>query len=307
MPNHTTLASASGFIGAGGGHHLLYGGTHRMKLVVTRHLFDQGAVILKQDKKSQVVQQISRGQHAAHQSLQLLKLAQRVQCHAVNGAPLHESLGIGRERAHARLGTVRDHQQLVVGEHIGHLVFVSLNLVVGLPDVGIQVCGVLQLNQHQRQTVDEQNDVGPARMARPLDGELLHRQPLVALGVLPVDQAHIVAPRLAVLLILHRHTRDQHAVKRPVARQQRRLPQIQHLLKRVFAGSVGHSGVESVNCRTQTDGQYHLAGAGARQARVQVIQITGVERRVTDRGQPAEGFLFELVFSHDLIRTLLTY
>jgi hypothetical protein len=82
---------------------------------------------------------------------------------------------------------------------------------------------------------------------------------------------------------------------------------IQHLLKRVFAGGGGHSRVESVNGRTQTDGQYHLAGAGTRQARVQVIQITGVERRVTDRGQPAEGFLFELVFSHDLIRTLLTY
>jgi len=29
-----------------------------------------------------------------------------------------------------------------------------------------------------------------------------------------------------------------------------------------------------------------------------VVQVTGVERRVADRGQPAEGFLFELVFGH---------
>ena len=118
-----------------------------MKLVVARNFFDDAAIVLKQHKVAQVIQQISRSQHAAHQSLQFLELAQRVQRHAVNRAPLHEALGIGRQRTHARLGAVRDHQQLVVGEHIGHLVFVGLDLVVSLPDVGIQVGRVLQLNQ----------------------------------------------------------------------------------------------------------------------------------------------------------------
>lgn len=51
---------------------------------------------------------------------------------------------------------------------------------------------------------------------------MLHRQPLVALGVLPIDQADIVAPRLAVLLVLNLHSSAQAPVKRPVARKQSR-------------------------------------------------------------------------------------
>jgi hypothetical protein len=37
-----------------------------------------------------------------------------------------------------------------------------------------------------------------------------------------------------------------------------------------------------------------------------VVQIAGVERRVTDRGQPAKGFLFELVFGHLNVEIITT-
>ena len=217
VPNHTAFASARGLVGAGCRHHMFNGCTYRVKLVVARHFFHQMAVIFEQHKKTQVVEQIGRSQHATNQGFQLLEFAQWVQRNTINGAPLHVALFIAGQRAHAGFGAIRDDQQGVVGEDIGDLRFVGLNLVVGLPNVGVEVGWVFQFNQHQRQAIDEQQDVGPARVARPLDGELLHRQPLVALGVLPIDQAHQIAPRLAVLLILHRHTRHQHAVKCAVA------------------------------------------------------------------------------------------
>jgi hypothetical protein len=96
--------------------------------------------------------------------------------------------------------------------------------VEGLPDVGVQVGWVLQLDQHQRQAVDEQHDVGPARVVRPLDGELVDGQPLVARWVGPVDQAHKVAARFAVLLVLHRHAAHQQPVEVAVGGQQHRVP-----------------------------------------------------------------------------------
>ena len=70
------------------------------------------------------------------------------------------------QRTQPRLGAVRDHQHLVVLEHVGDLFLVGLDLVVGFPDIGVLVGRVLQLQQHQRQAVDEQDDVGPARVVR---------------------------------------------------------------------------------------------------------------------------------------------
>ena len=60
-------------------HHLVDGRAHRMELVVAGDLLDQRAVVLEQHEEAQVIQQVGRRQHAAHQRLQLVELAQRVQ------------------------------------------------------------------------------------------------------------------------------------------------------------------------------------------------------------------------------------
>jgi hypothetical protein len=83
-------------------HHLLDRRPHRVELVVAGDLLDQPAVVLEQHEVAQVVEQHGRGEHAADQGLQLVELAQRVEVDAIDGAPLHEALGIGRQRAHAR-------------------------------------------------------------------------------------------------------------------------------------------------------------------------------------------------------------
>ena len=146
VPHHAALAlHAAGRTGPRRRHHLRDGRAHRMELVVARDLLHQRAVILEQHEVAQVVEQVGRCQHAAHQRLQLVELAQRVERDAVDGAPRHEAFAIGRERAHQRLGAVGDDQQRVVLKNVGNLRLVRLQLVVCLPDVGILVGRVLDL------------------------------------------------------------------------------------------------------------------------------------------------------------------
>ncbi|MNV20524.1 hypothetical protein D3C71_1114270 [compost metagenome] len=109
VPHHAALALDGRVCAAarrGRSHHLGNGGAHRMKLVVARNLFHQLAIVFKQHKVAQVIEQVLRRQHAANQRLQLVELAQRVQRHAVNRAPRHEALGACAQRPQQRLGAV---------------------------------------------------------------------------------------------------------------------------------------------------------------------------------------------------------
>jgi hypothetical protein len=76
-----------------------------------------------------------------------------------NRAPGHEALAVSGERSRQRLAAVGPHQHLVGLEDVQDLRPVDLDLVEGLPHIGVQIGRVLQLDQHQRQTVDEQDDV----------------------------------------------------------------------------------------------------------------------------------------------------
>jgi hypothetical protein len=147
-----------------------------VELVIAGDLLHQRAIVLEQHEEAQVVEQHGRRQQAAHQRFQFVELTQRVERHPVDGAPLHEALRIRRQRTQPRLAAVGNHQQLVVLEHVRNLLLVGLDLVVGLPDVGVFVGRVLQFQQHQRQAIDEQDHVRPAGVLRPLDREL----PLIA-------------------------------------------------------------------------------------------------------------------------------
>ena len=80
-----------------------------------------------------------------------------------------------------------------------------------------------------------------------LDTELIDRQPLVGLHIRPVDQAHEIATRLAVLLILNRHTADQQAMKQAVGGQLNRYTQLQHLTHRILTSSERYTGVQPRN------------------------------------------------------------
>ncbi|MNF62263.1 hypothetical protein D3C84_439400 [compost metagenome] len=164
MPDHPALMAAAG---TRGGDHLLNGGAHGVELVIAGNLLHQPAVILEQHEVAQVIEQHLRRQGTPYQGFQLVELAQRVKIFAVDGAPVHEALGIGRQRAHAGFAAVGNHQNFVVLEQIRDLFLVGLDLVEGFAQVSLHIGRVLQLQQHQRQAVDEQDDVRTPGMFQP--------------------------------------------------------------------------------------------------------------------------------------------
>ena len=78
--------------------------------------------------------------------------------------------------------------------------------------------GVLQLDDAQRQAVDEQHDIRAAGIPALGDGELVDRQPVVGGGVVEVDDMHL-RPANASLAVtmLHSHAADEHPVEGSVA------------------------------------------------------------------------------------------
>ena len=80
----------------------------------------------------------------------------------------------------------------------GDLRLVGLQLVERAVERRVLVAGVLQLDHAERQAVDEDHHVGPAVRLVLDDRELVHRQPVVGVGIVEVDQADAVAADRAV-------------------------------------------------------------------------------------------------------------
>ena len=129
-------------------------------------------------------------------------------------------------------------------------------------------------------------------MVRPLDRELIDRQPLVLGGVGPVDQADEIAAGLTVLLVLHRDAADQQLVELAVGREQGRDAEVEHLLEGVFLGGRRDVRVQAMDGFTQAEREQHLKVVGAFRGAAIVGDVRAVEGVVADLGQPAEGFLF---------------
>ena len=122
----------------------------------------------------------------------------------------------------AGLDSVGDHEHLVHGKQGGQFRFVGLELLPGRPEGGVFIRRVLELDDAQRQAVDEQHHVGSAVVLILGDGELVDRQPVVAGGFVEVDDLHLRPANGAFgRPVLHRHTLHQHAVEGAVSGLQR--------------------------------------------------------------------------------------
>ena len=116
---------------------------------------------------------------------------------ARDGLPRLEAFeGCARD-AQPGLDAVRDHQQRVVGEQARELLVVGLQLRVGLFDGGAGVLGVLELEDHQGQPIDEHDHVRPP-LDRPLHHrELVDRQKCVAFRLGEIDDLQVLGPDAA--------------------------------------------------------------------------------------------------------------
>ncbi len=113
-------------------------------------------------------------------------------------APRQEALAVGRERTHARVQAIGDHQRLVEHEQVGNLGLVGFELIEGRPDIRLLSRRVLEFDHRNRQAVDEAHQIRAARLLGALHRVLIHHQKAVVLRMLEVDQAHTVAALLAV-------------------------------------------------------------------------------------------------------------
>ena len=155
VPHHAAPAVPAQTAGLHGGPH---GALHRVELVVGRHLLDDLRPLLLEHHEvpDQVCERCWR-EGPTDQRLQTLgqHLAAR------DGLPRLEALE-GRARdPQSGMDAVRDDQQRVVSEQPRELLVVGLQLRVRLLDGGAGVLGVLELEDHQRQPIDEHDHVRP--------------------------------------------------------------------------------------------------------------------------------------------------
>src|SRR5665647_873517 len=105
---------------------------------------------------------------------------------------------VGAVHAVARLQPVRRDQQLVIREQTGDLLLVGLELVEGLLDRRLLVGRVLELDDSERQPVDEDDHIGPLVDLALDHGELVDGEPVVGVDVVEVDEPGLVAGNRAV-------------------------------------------------------------------------------------------------------------
>ena len=160
------------------------------------------------------------GAFEQHLELREARVGQRL---ARDRAPRLEPLPPGRQRADACFEAIRYDERGVEREQRRDLRLVGLKLLEGRPDGGVLVGRVLQLDDGERQAVDEQHDVRPPFVLVLDDRELIDREPVVARRFAKVEHANLRAANPAVRVdVLHRHAGNQHLMEVAIPGLQRR-------------------------------------------------------------------------------------
>ena len=267
------------------------GGLHRVELMVPGHLLDRGAaaVVFEHDEVADQREQPAPVEDAFEQHLELrqARVGQRL---ARDRAPGLKPLPPGRQRADARFQSVRHDERGVEREQRRDLRLVGLKLPERRPDGRVLVGGVLQLDDGERQAVDEQHDVGPPFVLVLDHRELVDREPVVARRVVEVEHANLSAadPPLRVD-VLHRHPGDEHPMEVAVPGLQRRPGRSGQSAQGVFDRSVGQVRIEPGEGGSQPGRQHHLAVIGAFRGRRVRRDVRTVEDRPVERRQPVHG------------------
>ena len=197
----------------------------------------------------------------------------------------------------AGLDAVGDHEHVVHGEQAGQFRFVGLKLLPGRPEGSVLVRWILELDDAQRQAIEEQHHVGPAIVLILCDGELVDRQPVVAVGIVEVDDLHLrPANGARVRPVLHGHTLHQHPVKGAVAGIQRGPLRSDQLAKGILQCVGGQVRVQSGQGIAQAPRQHHFAVIGPLCTRRIGGDVESVSHLPADIRQPFQGDLLDVGF-----------
>ncbi len=192
-----------------------------MKLVITGDDLDQSRRAFPEYRE--VTQQVEKTpplEHALDQGGHLRRTLW-LNMLTVRSAPRHEALLVSRQRADPRRQTIRGHQQCVAAKQCRDLLLVGLKLIESACQGGALSPGGFELNNGQRQPVDEQHNVWSSLHLSGNYRKLLHCQPVVVARLLKVDQAHAACCEHAVItIIFNLRAIDQQAMDSAVLFQQ---------------------------------------------------------------------------------------
>ena len=128
-------------------------------------------------------------------------------------------------------------------------------------------------------------------------GELVDREPVVAVRVVEIEYANLSAADPAFRVdVLHRHARDEHPMEVAVSGLQRRSGRVRQSADGVFERIVGNVGIEPGERGPQAAVQDDLAVVGAFCSRCVGCDVRAVEDGPAERCQPVEGDGFDRRF-----------
>ena len=194
-------------------------GFDRKELVIAGNQFvDCTAIriVFEGDEVADQIEEASLLEHAANQRLQFERRSWSIEL-TFNCAPDFEPFLVSGKRANACFESIGYNRHFVVVHQRRNLLLVGLNLIVSGGEPFVAVFRNLQLDDSERQPVNEYDDVWPAVVLAFNNCELVHSQPVVCVGTVEVDQPNVIARDAAVIAaILDRNTVPQHAMKRAV-------------------------------------------------------------------------------------------
>ena len=154
---------------------------------------------------------------------------------------------------------VGDHQELIQGKQRRKLRLVGLQLLPGLPNVGILIGRILEFDDPQGQPVQEQDDVRPSGGLVLLYRELVNRQPVVVSYVLEVDDVGRFARHYSVRPSdRDGYSVNQHAVERAIPGFQGWTLGVNEILETGFKRRSRQARVEVQERFSQTFLKHHL-------------------------------------------------
>ena len=264
-----------------------------------------GPAVVEQDEVLDEIEQPILRQHAVEKSfgveasLVLLRVA----------LPLDEVFPVARDRAVAGCIAVAHHQEGVVVEGVSDAVLGEVvGKVVVEPGADVPI-DRLQLDEDQRQAVDETHQVRApvvVRHAHALDLQLAHGQEAVVRDVAEVDHLRVRVARLAGgIAPLHRHPAADEAVELAVVLDERAGEiDARQLLDGLLPGRLRDVRVQPRERGAQVANQHDvpLRRATERAVRPEGLRLVGVDALPAEHlfEMLGEGLLDQPVFAVDV-------
>ncbi len=252
VPEHADLAVARhGLLGA------LDGLAHAEVLVVGgEDLHGPVIAVVEADEVLDQVEQARLGHHAVEHRLPGRRLGLGVV--AVGRLPRHVAVLVGGDGSHAGLGHVAHHAESVRDEQAGDVVHVVAQLQVGVGGVCLLTRGRLQLEDDQRHTVHEGDDVR-ALLGVLDERPLVHDVEVVVFRVVEIEQPHDVVALLLAVEEAHLHARLQVVGEGLVALLERAALDVLDLEDSLVDGRRGKPLIDARKGVFQDSRQEHIA------------------------------------------------